>query len=199
MEWRPIEVRLTLELEDRTEHQRLLRLPVPMRQSKALLKLLQLDLEAHPPQAASQAIRLDLDPVLPRTVQNGLFLPVTPAPDKLEVTLARIRALVGNENAGVAELLNTHHPNPFRLTARQPAADGSARVVACNSDRGVKLAFRYFHPPLRAKVEMERRRPLRVAAPGVRGNILTYAGPWRTSGDWWTEDPNGTARSGISR
>ncbi|MGI8746175.1 MAG: DNA polymerase Y family protein [Bryobacteraceae bacterium] len=180
-------VSLTLELEDRTEHQRFLRLPLPMRQSKALLKLLQLDLEAHPPQAATVAIRLDLQPVLPRTVQNGLFLPVTPAPDKLEVTLARIRALVGSENAGVAELINTHHPNPFRLVAKQPAADAAAKASS-RADRAAQLAFRYFHPPLPANVEIERRRPLRVAAPGVRGNIVTYAGPWRTSGDWWTGD-----------
>jgi protein ImuB len=180
------ELRLTLELEDRTEHRSELRLPLPMRQSKALLKLLQLDLEAHPPHAPAVAIRLVLQPVLPRTVQNGLFLPVTPAPDKLELTLARIRALVGSENAGVAELINTHHPAPFRLVAKQPAAD--PRKPVTRGGRATQLAFRYFHPPLPAKVEMQEDRPLRLAAAGVRGNIITYAGPWRTSGAWWTED-----------
>lgn len=181
------QVSLTLELEDRTEHRRILRLPIPMRHSKALLKLLQLDLEAHPPHAATVAMRLDLEPVLPRSVQNGLFLPVTPAPDKLELTLARIRALVGSENAGVAELINTHHPNPFRLVPKQPAADIRTKPDS-RADGAAQLAFRYFHPPLPAKVEIERRCPVRVAAPGVRGNIITYAGPWRTSGDWWTGD-----------
>lgn len=180
------EVRLTLELEDRTEHRRDLRLPLPMRQSKALLKLLQLDLEAHPPQASVVAMRLVLQPVLPRTVQNGLFLPVTPTPDKLELTLARIRALVGIENAGVAELLNTHRPAPFRLAPKQPATDRRKSVP--RSVCAAQLAFRYFHPPLPAKVEMQQNRPLRLAAPGVRGNIITYAGPWRSSGDWWTDD-----------
>src|SRR5205807_3219555 len=57
------ELRLTLELEDKSEYQRELRLPLPMRQSKALLKLLQLDLEAHPPQAAIVSVRLALLPV----------------------------------------------------------------------------------------------------------------------------------------
>src|SRR5205085_11277122 len=38
------ELWLLLELEDRTEHRRQLRLPLPMRQNRALLKLLQLDL-----------------------------------------------------------------------------------------------------------------------------------------------------------
>ncbi len=180
------QIRLTLELEDRTEHERVLRLPLPMRQSKALLKLLQLELEAHPPQAPTVAIRLALAPVNPRSAQNGLFLPVTPAPDKLEITLARIRALVGIENAGVAQLLNTHHPNPFCLTAKQPTAPDGQLLAGARGGR-IQLAFRYFHPPLPAKVELQRSRPLRVAAPGVRGNIITYAGPWRTSGDWWTD------------
>ena len=45
------EVVIRLELENRTEHIRTLRLPVPMRESKSLLKLLQMDLEAHPPTA----------------------------------------------------------------------------------------------------------------------------------------------------
>lgn len=180
-------VALTLELEDRTAHERVLRLPLPMRQSKALLKLLQLELEAHPPQAPTIAIRLALEPVNPRSVQNGLFLPVTPAPDKLEITLARIRALVGAGNAGVAQLINTHHPHPFCLTAKQPVAPDGRLLAGAGGGRSVQLAFRYFRPPLPAKVEVERSRPLRVAAPGVRGNIITYAGPWRTSGEWWTD------------
>ena len=46
------EVTIRLELEDRTEHTRTLRLPVPMRESKSLLKLLQMDLEAHPAHGA---------------------------------------------------------------------------------------------------------------------------------------------------
>ncbi len=44
-----------------------------------------------------------------------IFLPVTPAPDKLELTLARIRGIVGENNVGIPQLLNTHHPHPFQL------------------------------------------------------------------------------------
>ena len=181
------QVRLTLELEDRTAHERVLRLPLPMRQNKALLKLLQLDIEAHPPPAPTVAIQLALDAVNPRTLQSGLFLPVTPAPDKLEIILARIRALVGDENAGVAQLIDTHRPSPFRLHTKQPIAPDGRLRTSTRPGRAIQLAFRYFHPPLPAKVELDRSRPLRVAAPGIRGNIITYAGPWRSSGDWWTD------------
>jgi len=173
------EVTIRLELEDRAEHTRTLRLPVPMRESKSLLKLLQMDLEAHPPTAPTIALSLSLKPVHPRTVQTGIFLPVTPAPDKLELTLARIRGIVGENNAGIPELLNTYHPHPFRLVKAQPITGHQPPVT---SHQG----FRYFRPPLPATVEIERNRPLRISASGIHGKVLNAAGPWRTSGDWWT-------------
>ena len=174
------EVVIRLELEDRTEHIRTLHLPVPMRESKSLLKLLQMDLEAHPPQAPTVALALSLKPVHPRTVQTGIFLPVTPAPDKLELTLARIRGIVGENNVGVPELLNTHHPHPFLLVEMQPTI--ASHQQPATSHQG----FRYFRPPLPATVELDRNRPLRITASGIHGRVLKAAGPWRTSGDWWT-------------
>jgi protein ImuB len=177
------EVAIRLQLEDRTEHVRKLNLPVPMRESKSLLKLLQMDLEAHPPQAATAALVLSLKPVHPRTTQGGIFLPVTPAPDKLELTLARIRGLVGENNVGIPELLNTHHPHPFQLVNKQPRTEPRA------SASGGYQAFRYFRPPISATVELEHNRPIRITASGIHGKILNAAGPWRTSGDWWTTTP----------
>ena len=174
------EITLRLELDDKSEHARTLRLPVPMRDSKALLKLLQMDLEAHPPQAPTLALSLSLKPVLPRTVQNGIFLPAAPAPDKLELTLARIRGIVGENNVGVPELLDTHHPHPYRLIASQPQ-------IAAPVDPANRQAFRHFRPPLPAKVELQQDRPARIAASGIHGKVLNAAGPWRSSGDWWRE------------
>ncbi|MGA2988534.1 MAG: hypothetical protein ABSG32_32625, partial [Terriglobia bacterium] len=121
------EVTIRLELETRTEHIRTLRLPVPMRESKSLLKLLQMDLESHPPAAPTIALTLALKPVHPRTVQTGIFLPVTPAPDKLELTLARIRGIVGESNVGIPQLLNTHHPHPFDLVPGPPIPNPQSR------------------------------------------------------------------------
>ncbi|HLG96824.1 MAG TPA: hypothetical protein VKX49_10985 [Bryobacteraceae bacterium] len=174
------EVSIRLELDDKTEHQRTLRLPISMRDSKVLLKLLQMDLEAHPPQAATHALSVSIKPVQPRTIQHGIFLPLAPAPDKLELTLARIRGIVGENNAGVPELLDTHHPHPFRLTPAQPQIASPCQPAGCQ-------AFRYFRPPLRAKIEFQNDRPSRLTAPGIHGKVLNASGPWRTSGDWWTE------------
>ena len=176
------EITIRLELEDKSEHIRTLRLPVPMRESKALLKLLQMDLEAHPLQSAAMALALSLKPVQPRTIQGGIFLPVTPAPDKLELTLARIRGIVGEANLGIPELLNTHHPHPFRLSSQLPGVTSHPAAAALQ-------AFRYFRPPLAARIELEHERPARIAAAGIQGRVLNAAGPWRSSGDWWTSTP----------
>lgn len=176
------ELTICLELENKTGHIRTLRLPIPMRESKALLKLLQLDLEAHPPKAATIALAISLKPAQPRTIQSGIFLPATPPPDKLELTLARIRGIVGENNVGVPELLNTHHPHPFQLVNRQPQISDPQPIHH-------RHAFRYFRPPLAATVELQNDRPARIAAIGVHGKVLTAAGPWRTSGDWWTAFP----------
>jgi len=176
------EVRVTLTLDDGGDYVRALHLPVPMRDSRALLKLLQVDLEAHPPQAAMTAVAVALNPVEPRRVQHGLFLPQTPAPDRLELTLARIRGLVGERNVGVPELLDTHRPAPFRL--------GSAGFQAeMYSLPASILAFRYFQPSLSAKVDLQNNRPARLTAPGIYGRVVSCAGPWRTSGEWWTLTP----------
>ena len=174
------EVAIRLELDDKSEHVRTLRLPVPMRESKSLLKLLQIELEAHPLHAATRALSVGIKPVLPRTVQNGIFMPLAPAPDKLELTLARIRGIVGEQNVGVPQLLDTHHPHPYRLKPEQPQL-GATQTP---SDR---QAFRYFRPPVAAKVELQLGRPARVIAPGIHGKILNAAGPWRSSGDWWVQ------------
>lgn len=177
------ELRLRLILEDRSEHERALRLPFPMRASRAFLRLLQLDLAAHPPQAPVVGIRLSAQPAKPRVIQNGLFLPQAPEPEKLELTLARIARLVGGDNVGSPELLDTHRPDAFRIRRFQAPGAGGRGPGA----RGRRLAFRVFRPPLRAQVRTGgNAAPTWVTARGVRGRVVSAAGPWRASGDWWT-------------
>jgi protein ImuB len=192
------EVRLLLHLEDRTEHARPLRLPVPMCDPRTFLKLMHLDLNAHPPAAPVVRVRISAEPVKPRTAQEGLFIPASPEPEKLEVTLARIAALVGEENAGSAELLDTHRPDAFRMRRFAiPTRDSIPTYASIpthdsipSRDReGAVLAFRYYRPPRSAKVQVERLRPVYLLTDDIRGKIVSATGPWRTSGDWWTTSP----------
>lgn len=180
------ELGLRLQLENGFVHERTLRLPVPSLDQRAFLKLLQLDLAAHPPPAPVLQVRLEASPVKPRAAQSGLFLPLAPEPVKLELTLARIQAMVGEERVGSPELLDTHRPGAFHMTAF--GRRGTAKTDRLSHDR-VHLSLRVFRPPRAARVAIASGQPSFVAAEGVRGRVLELAGPWRTSGDWWTTDP----------
>jgi protein ImuB len=179
------ELRLRLRLEDRTLHERTLRLPVPSLDTKAFLKLLQLDLEAHPPSAPVVHLWMGVNPVKPQAAQGGLFIPAAPEPVRLELTVARIRAIVGADRVGVPELIDTHRPGAFRWRADLQVRTGVPGLAATQN----RLALRIFRPARAATVVLSSGQPGFVSARNIRGKVVESAGPWRTSGDWWTADP----------
>lgn len=162
---------------------RVLDLPLAMRDPLALLKQVQLSLEAKPPDAPVVAVQITLDPAEPRFVQSGLFHPATPEPEKLHTLLSRLRALAGADRVGTPELLNTHRPDAYRL---RPCAFEPAEPAAPKS-RPLRVALRYFRPPLAAQVVTRHQTPRRVSSDRVRGEVIHSAGPWRSSGDWWAD------------
>jgi len=183
------ELSVSLQLDNQTTHERKLSLPHPMRDHKVFLKLLLLDTEMHPPAAAVKSVSIACEPVKPRVLQNGLFVPLAPAPDKLELTLARLAKLVGEQNVGSPELLDTHRPDAFsmkRFTLQRRAKRQSA---ICD---GPCLGFRRYRPPLKAIVEAGQGLLTQISAWGkqrsVYGKVVALAGPWRTTGDWWRDD-----------
>ncbi len=176
-----IEIRMVLKLENQTEHARAIRLPVPMRDIRTLLKLLQLELSSHPPDGPIVAVSLHAEAAKPRAAQGGLYTPPTPEPEKLELTLARIAAIVGQGNVGSPELVDTHRPGAFRLC--------HLRSVSEPRQSWSGLSIRIYRPPLPANVQAPEGRPSHLTARGVQGRVLTRAGPWRISGDWWTATP----------
>src|ERR1700722_7608402 len=97
------------------EFAKVLTLPVAMRDAKVLLKLLRLSLQSDAPKSPIQKIRMAADAAAPRTAQSGLFVPRGPDPEKLELTVARLAKLVGESNVGVAELIDTHRAENFRV------------------------------------------------------------------------------------
>jgi protein ImuB len=177
-----------------TEFIRKLSLPLPMLDARIFLKLLQLDLNANPPGAPIVKIRLAAEPARPRSAQGGLFLPPAPEPEKLELTLARIAGMVGEQRVGAIELLDTHHPEGFRM--RRFVAEVGRRTPRKQNPDSAQAssaitALRRFQPPLGANVTLENGQPTRVFCPKkkeVAGEVLWKAGPWRFSGDWWEHE-----------
>jgi protein ImuB len=178
---------------------RTLSLPLPMLDPKLFLKLLQLDLNAHPPGAPILKIHLAAEPARPRSAQGGLFLPPSPEPEKLELTLARITGLVGESRVGSLELLDTYRAEGFRMrrfvpgaTQENPAQENRPRKTSEPAEeKSAIAALRRFRPPLRATVTLENGEPARVVCSKkkeVQGSVLWKAGPWRSSGDWWERE-----------
>jgi protein ImuB len=196
---------VVLKLERGAAHEIKLNLPYPMRDHKVFLKLLLLDTEMHPPPAAVVGISINCEAVKPRVLQTGLFIPLAPEPEKLELMLARLGKLLGAENVGSPELLDTHRPDAFRVKRfelkernrkRRKQRTANSSQQSANSEQTAKprslLGFRVFRPPLRALVQTEGGSPREISAwnksKSVHGKVVRLAGPWRTSGEWWRTD-----------
>jgi protein ImuB len=186
---------------------RTLRLSTPMLDAKIFLKLLQLDLQANPPRAPIVKIHLSAHPARPRALQTGLFQPIFPEPEKLELTLARIARIVGDKRVGSVELLDTHREgafavrhfapvepetkqsgNPQRKKNDMPMPENdSALEDNAQEKMSAVIALRSFRPPLGASVTVREAKPVRMRCPereDIAGEIVWTAGPWRSSGDW---------------
>jgi protein ImuB len=179
-----------------------LSLPMPMRDSKLLLKLLRLQLQADPPLAPIQKICLVADSSAPRVAQSGLFAPCAPDPEKLELTIARLTKLVGNGNVGCPELLDTHGPRncrvsrflvragPVKTTNIQNQKKSGALPETEEPHAAMKpiFGFRAIRPAVPITVELREERPACICLRGIYGDVVAASGPWRSSGDWWQED-----------
>ena len=201
-------LQVELKLEHGVAHEIKLNLHYPMRDHKVFLKLLLLDTEMHPPPAAVVGVSINCEPVKPRVLQTGLFIPLAPEPEKLELMLARLAKLVGAENIGSPELLDTHRPDAFRVKrfelkerkrrkkSNQQSAISNQQLASGTQYSALStqhfLGFRVFRPPLRALVQAEGGCPREISAwnksKSVHGKVVNVAGPWRRSGEWWRTD-----------
>jgi protein ImuB len=174
-------ITITLYLEGGSTHVRSVRPALPSNDRPLWIKLLHLDLEAHPPQAAIVAVTLLAEPGSTSKVQLGLFSPQLPEPMRLDVTLARIRALVGDECVGSPVLRDTNQPDGFRVEPfKVPSVHRSSSVAVTSS-----AAMRQLRPPERASVTLRDRQPASLIFRDCRYEVEQAYGPWLAEGDWW--------------
>lgn len=168
---------------------RTLQLPAPMRDPKTLRTLVLLDLESHPPDAAIDTVRVHIEPTPGRVLQWTLLDRAQPAPEQVSTLIARLTALMGQGRVGSPGLVDTWKPgafemNEFRAENSQPASSQrSSSLFTLNS------ALRRFRLPIPARVQVHEGRPVRLVTDRngfTSGAIAQAAGPWRTSGEWWT-------------
>ena len=178
-------VTVALSLEGGVSHTRTVRPALPSSDRQLWIKLLHLDLEAHPPQAAILALTLTADPGSTSKVQLGLFSPQLPEPMRLDVTLARIRALVGEDCVGKVALTDTHQPDSFRVEPFViPLAAASSTPDEPTSSSSL-AAMRQLRPPERVVVTLNDRQPAAFTFHDRHYEVERAYGPWLTAGDWW--------------
>jgi protein ImuB len=174
-------ITLRLDLEGGTTHSRTIQTALPNTDRQLWLKLIHLDLQAHPPQAAIKALTLSAQPGSTSKVQLGLFTPQVPEPMRLDVTLARIRSIVGEGNVGKAVLQDTHHPDAFRVepftVALTPPGDKKSGTQ--------RLAMRQLRPAELVIVNVRNRQPESFVFREKRYTVERAYGPWSSAGDWW--------------
>jgi protein ImuB len=131
---------------------------------------------------ASVAIGTRASPL--RHDQLDLFRSAGPVPAVLGETLAALQSLCGDARVGAPVAIDTYHPDSFAL------APFGSPCHASEPDPGAAgmLALRALRPPLPAQVRRHRQRPVWIRSAIANGRVVRCAGPWRTTGGWWSSE-----------
>jgi len=122
-------------------YERSWKLPLPIQDPRVLFRLVYLDLEANTLTAPIRRLVVRALPVKPRVAQGGLFIPPSPEVEQLEITLARIRGVVGSADAqgrasvGSPKVLDSHKPESFGV---EPFVADSERASTAKGAKDAK-------------------------------------------------------------
>lgn len=177
-------VMVTLSLEGGASHERTVRPALPTNDRQLWIKLIHLDLAAHPPQAAILSLTLAAEPGTTSKVQLGLFSPQLPEPARLDVMLARVRSIVGEDCVGRAVLQDTNRPDEFRI---EPFTVPTGTPPE-TSLRQHRVAMRCIRPAETVPVTLAGQRPVSFFFREKRYVVEQAYGPWLLNGEWW--NPN---------
>jgi protein ImuB len=174
---------LDIHLVNHSTYSRVIRTGTPTLSHRLLLKLIQLDLEANSPGNAVAGLTITAETGQSRTVQLGIFSPQLPEQSQLEMTLARIKSIVGPNNAGTPVLDNSHRQCASTVdtfTIRQATHSRHSEQTHRLSIRrlGVSISMKLSNACL----------PHSFTHCSIPYNIQRAYGPWSTTGRWWNDD-----------
>lgn len=167
----------------------------PTRDARVLLRLISLSLESRPPGAPVERVALRTEGRATRSDQLDLFRPRGPAPAELSRTLAELEAVCGPGHVGTPRVADDHRPDAWSLTRFEPSRGTSPREpphpgldpTPNRPSPAPVLAVRALRPPVSAQVRLNRGQPSWLQSSVARGVVVRAAGPWRTSGRWWSQ------------
>lgn len=176
-------VTISLALDGGGEHVRTIRPALPTTDKQLWLKLIHLDLEAHPATASILAVASHAESGSTSKVQIGLFSPQLPEASHLDVTLARIRALVGENNVGRAVLDDSHSTEAFHLEPFT-VPSGDSKIQEATNTRGM---MRQLRPAETASVTLANAQPIAFFFRAKKYAVKSAYGPWIAGGEWWNQ------------
>lgn len=179
------DLRLCLELAGGGRDARRIGVAAPTRELRVLMRLVSQALETHPPVAPVEAVFLETEGRAEPDDQLDLFRPAGPAPAQLGRTLAELESLCGPGQVGTPEVADDLHPDAFGLGRFGPSRTGPAPEAP---PRAQILALRILRPPLPAEVRLSGGRPSEIRSAIANGRVVRAAGPWRTTGRWWSRE-----------
>ena len=179
---------LTLELAGAKRDARRIEIAAPTLDVRVLLRLVCLSLETRSPEAPVETVRLETQGCPLRFDQLDLFRPAGPAPALLGRILAELEALCGPGRVGAPRIPPDRHPDSFGLTPFRPERESESPSAGVErAGPGARLAVRILRPAVPARVRVRQGRPEWVESAVARGQVLHLAGPWRTTGAWWSQ------------
>ena len=174
-------------LEGGAVYVRVLRPALPTCDRALLLKLVQLDMTAHPPGAGVRSLEVTAEAGPVSKVQLGLFAPQLPEPGRLQVTLARIAAIVGEQRVGWASLEDSHREDDCTVKSFQ-VKDGVKDGATSRQASAGCTAVRRLRPAAVIAPRLCGRKPQWFVYAGKPYTVERQFGPWQRSGMWWSAE-----------
>ena len=189
------ELRLRLIFADKSDYERIFKIPEPTNNEDILFRMLHTHLENFTSKHPIVAVELEAQPSRSVRQQFGLFETALRDPMQLHETLARLVGLLGADRVGTPVLEETHRPDAFRMKPfvwefrpsrtgvfDQERGNAVASAVASGKNRHpgsdvnalrtapatAPPALRRFRERTKATVLLENNRPAHVRAAAVR-------------------------------
>ncbi len=186
---------LDIPLDDGSRHERTFCIPSPTADVETLFRILHTHLETLQLPQRPVGLRLKLEDAKPSGDQLRLFESALRDPNRFGETLARLKAMAGNDGVGVPAPEDTHEPDRFTLRENFKPRSGRERCPNApsmaawdkppylTSVRGLPL--RRYRPAQTGRVIFQNDHPASLVFPSASGEICHCAGPYRLSGAWW--------------
>ena len=171
-------------LQNKTERTYEIKTSFPTLEKTFWLKLINLRISLDPPESEIVAICVTSHFTPPRPAQRGLYAVSRPDPEKMFLTVNKLKKLVGESQVGVPILLDQRAEKAFAL---DPEAIPSGKEIQNPKSKiqNPAIAFSYFNPPIPAEVLVRDKKLIFLRTQYFSGHVVKYSGVWKTNSKWW--------------